>query len=68
MEESRAAVYQCGCHSFGVIKNIETLKVKLSAMIKHRVVTFTFQVSLRCPGLPRLHKDCESDHISDHDG
>lgn len=29
---------------------------------------FTFQVSLRCSGLPCLHKDGQGDHIPNHDG
>lgn len=28
----------------------------------------TFQVSLRCSGLPCLHKDGQGDHIPNHDG
>ena len=40
----------------------------LSATNRHWVVTFTFQISLWCSGLPRLHKDSKSDHIPNHDG
>lgn len=29
---------------------------------------FTFQVSLRRSGLPRLHKDGQGDHVPNHDG